>query len=164
MATIYRFIVEEGKGKGSGGRKSGGNSKKGTAKRYNIFSMLGEGNKGGVEHNRKLRAINPLLNRATGGWFEKGMRLGRAGAGLVQFKKKPTGGYQFAGLSGTAIAIIIAFAIQMLLKWQSGEIQRANMENKQNFKRMETGRSAIHGNYSVANNVWNGKISYNENK
>ena len=66
MATIYRFIVEN-KVKESGGRKSSGDSgysKKTTAKKGKWVSLFG-GEKGGVEHNRKMRAINPLMNKMT---------------------------------------------------------------------------------------------------
>ena len=107
MATIYRFIVEQKTTTTSSGRKSSadsGVSKKTTAKKGRWVSVLG-GEKGGVEHNRKLRAINPLLNKATGGYWEKGMRIGRAGMGLVQ-RNTETGKL---GISGVAIAIIISF-------------------------------------------------------
>ena len=59
-----------------------------------------------------MRAINPLLNKMTGGYWEKGMRVGRAGLGLVQ-RNTETGKL---GVSGPAIAIIIALLIQTLLK------------------------------------------------
>ena len=162
MATIYRFIVEEKSRGGNGGRKSSsdsGMSKKTTAKKGRWVSILG-GEKGGVEHNRKLRAINPLLNKATGGYWEKGMRLGRAGLGLVQ-RNTETGKL---GLSGPAIAIIIAFCIQALLKWQQQEIAKAQKLNAQNFKQLENGVGAIHGEYSISTNIWNGRHTYNENK
>ena len=160
MATIYRFIVEQ-KQTGGSGRKStlGQPSKKTTAKKGRWVSILG-GDKGGVEHNRKMRAINPLLNQMTGGYWEKGMRLGRAGLGLVQ-KNTETGKL---GLSGPAIAIIIAMAIQIALKYWYREFDRANKENTRNFKALENGVTSIHGSYSVAANFWNGKQTYNENK
>ena len=162
MATIYRFIVEQKSiGGASGGRKSSADSgiTKGAAKKGRWVSILG-GEKGGVEHNRKLRAINPLLNKATGGYWEKGMRLGRAGLGLVQ-ENKETGKLR---LSGTSIAIIIAFLIQMTLKMQQKAIIEANKRNAQNFKALENGFGAIHGEYNVSVNVWDGQRTFNENK
>lgn len=161
MATIYRFIVEQKKSESSNGRKpreSG--SKKSVGKKRKTVSIFG-GQKGGVEHNRKMRAINPLLNRMTGGWWEKGMRLGRAGLGLVQFDAE-TGA--FAGLSGVAIAIIVAFVIQTLLKWQASERQKAEKLNAQNYKQLENGYGAIHGQYKISQNVFTGRITYNQNK
>ena len=145
MATIYRFIVEQKTQTSSNGRKVQEKTGKGAAKKGRMVSIFG-GEKGGVEHNRKLRAINPLLNRATGGWWEKGMRLGRAGLGLVQ-RNTETGKL---GISGPAVAIIIAFIIQMLLKWQRTEIIRAEQMNAQNFKQLENGYGAINGQYKVS--------------
>ena len=165
MATIYRFIVENKTSGGGGGRKSGsgdsgGTPKKTTAKKGRAVGWLSGGN-GGVEHNRKMRAINPLLNKMTGGWWEKGTRLGRAGAGLVKVDSE-TG--KFAGFSGPAIAIIIAFVIQAILRWQQKEIAKANQLNAQNFKMLENGVGAIHGEYSISVNLWNGRQTYNQNK
>ena len=163
MATIYRFIVEQKTTQTQGGRKSSstdsGLSAKSTAKKGRWVSILG-GEKGGVEHNRKMRAVNPLLNKATGGYWEKGMRLGRAGIGLVQ-RNTETGAI---GISGTAVAIIIAFVIQAILRWQQKEIAKANQLNAQNFKMLENGVGAIHGEYNISVNLWNGRQTYNQNK
>ena len=124
------------------------------------MSLLG-GSKGGVEHNRKMRAINPLINKMTFGYHEKGMRLGRAALGLI--KVNPETG-AFAGLSGTAVAIIVSLAIQTTLKIQGIQRERAEKTNTQNFKAMENGFSSIHGEYKVSKNFWDGAITYNENK
>ena len=163
MATIYRFIVEQ-KTTSSGGRKSSsessGMSKKSTAKKGKTITLLSS-MKGGVESNRKMRAINPLLNKLTGGWYEKGMRVGRAGLGLLKFDEE-TG--KFAGFSGTAIAIIIAFALQTIMKYQNQQRTIAERKNKQNFKMLENGFGQINGAYDISVNVWNGRLTYNQNK
>ena len=161
MATIYRFIVEQRSTTRDSGRKVSetGGSKKTTAKKGKWVSILG-GEKGGVEHNRKMRAINPLLNRMTGGWWEKGMRLGRASAGLIK-KNTSTGKI---GLSGPAIAIIIAFILQQLMRWQREEMIKAQKMNAQNFKQLENGFGAIHGQYKITTNYFNGRQTYNQNK
>ena len=158
MATIYRFIIEERQG----GRSSGRTTDRGTkcaAKKGRNVSLFG-GSKGGVEHNRKLRAINPLLNKATGGIWEKGMRVGRAAMGLVT-KNTETGKL---GLSGPAIAIIIAFIIQTVMQFQNNEIQKAKKSNTQNYTQLENGFGAIHGAYEVTSSWWNGRITLNQNK
>ena len=163
MATIYRFIIEQKQSGGSGGRKSSKDSgldPKTPSKKGKTVTLLGS-MKGGVEHNRKFRAINPLLNRITGGWWEKGTRLGRAGLGLVKFNSE-TGKY--AGFSPVAFAIIAAFVIQMLMKWQKKERERADRMNAQDFKNLENGVGAIRGQYSIAVNFWNGRRTYNQNK
>lgn len=164
MATIYRFIIEQKQARGGGtgdGRepRQTTGSKKVTAKKGRWVSIFG-GEKGGVEHNRKMRAVNPLLNRITGGWWEKGTRVGRAGLGL--FKKNTETGA--IGISGPAIAIIIAFVIQLLLKWQAKERQKAEQMNAQNYKQLENGVGAIHGQYKISQNVFTGRVTYNQNK
>ena len=161
MATIYRFIVEQRVRTTGNGRtvRDSSATTKSTAKKGRWVSIFG-GEKGGVEHNRKMRAINPLLNRMTGGWWEKGMRLGRAGAGLIK-RNTETGKL---GISGPAIAIIIAFAIQMFLKIQKNEQVKAEKLNAQNFKQLENGVSAIHGQYKITTNYFNGRQTYNQNK
>lgn len=161
MATIYRFIVEN-KTTSGGGRKSSadsGVSKKTTAKKGRYVSIFG-GEKGGVEHNRKMRAINPLLNKATHGYWEKGMRLGRAASGLVT-KNTETGKL---GISGPAIAIIIALVIQTVLKIQNMSRQKSLDMNSQNYKMLENGVSAVHGEYELNVNLWNNRTTYNQNK
>lgn len=161
MATIYRFIVEN-KTRESGGRKSSsesGISRKTTAKKGKWVSLFG-GEKGGVEHNRKMRAINPLLNKMTGGYWERGMRLGRAAGGLVKVNTE-TGAL---GLSGPAIAIIIAMIIQMLLKYWNQQRMLADQANKQNFTMLENGFGSINAAYDVSTNIWTGRLTYNQNK
>ena len=160
MATIYRFIVEQKTRSTGEGRKPRESIGKGAGKKGKWVSVLGIGEKGGVEHNRKMRAVNPLLNRATGGWWEKGTRLGRAGLGLLK-QNTETGKY---ALSGPAIAIIIAFIMQMLLKWQSQEMQKAQKMNAQNYKQLENGIGAIHGQYKISTAFWTGRHTYNQNK
>ncbi len=162
MATIYRFIVEQRTRQSGNGRQVSAattTDKKSAAKKGRMVSIFG-GEKGGVEHNRKMRAINPLLNRVSGGWWEKGQRLGRAGLGLVT-KNTETGKL---GVSGPAIAIIISFIITMLMKWQAQERVRAERMNAQNYKQLENGYGAIHGQFKISQNAFNGRITYNENK
>lgn len=159
MATIYRFIVEQKISSTGDGRKTRTPGGKGASKKGKWVSLFG-GEKGGVEHNRKMRAINPLLNRMTGGWWEKGMRISRAGLGLVK-RNTQTGKL---GISGPAIAILIAFMIQMLMAWQKNEMIKAQKMNAQNFKQLENGLGAIHGAYKVSSNFWTGRHTYNQNK
>ena len=75
MATIYRFIVENRNGGGSGnGRKNNEAPSKKITSKGKWVSLL-QGEKGGVEHNRRMRAINPVLNKATHGYWEKGIEI-----------------------------------------------------------------------------------------
>lgn len=163
MATIYRFVIEQ---KQSGGRgDSGGKPRasKGAAKKGRDLPLFG-GSKGGVEHNRKMRAINPLLNKVTGGAWEKGVRLTRAAGGLIK-RNTETGKLS---IGGPAIAIIIAFVIMTvwnsIAKWNQRERYTADRLNAENFKQLENGSGAIHGSYKIMVNGWSGRITYNENK
>ena len=108
-----------------------------------------------------MRAINPLLNKATHGYWEKGMRVGRAAAGLVKVDAE-TG--KFAGISGTAVAIIINIVLQTLMKYQNKEREKAQQFNRHNYKAMENGFGAVHGEYETAIDFWSGKVTYNENR
>lgn len=159
MATIYRFIVEQKTRTTGDGRQPRQSASKGAAKKGRMVSLFG-GEKGGVEHNRKMRAINPLLNRITGGAWEKGMRLGRATTGLIK-RNTETGKI---GFSGTAIAIIIAMVIQAYIKIQQAETQKAQKLNAQNFKQLENGIGAMNGQFEITTNWFNGRHVYNQNK
>ena len=165
MATIYRFIVEQKTtgSKESTGRKSNGTkaSKKGAGKKGAQTTTLLGSAKGGVEHNRYMRAVNPLLNRMTGGYYEKATRVGRAGLGLVKFNKA-TGA--FAGFSGVAIAIIVSFIIQTVLKIQNQQMAIAERKNERNYKAMENGVGGVRGQYDANVSFWDGRITYNQNK
>ena len=163
MATIYRFIIEQKAQADNGGRRStntSGKATKGAAKKGKSISLFG-GEKGGVEHNRKLRAINPLINKATYGAWEKGMRATRAGIGLVKSAKED-------GLKGVfggpALVILIQMVLLGLLKWQEFERDKATKQNIQNFKQLENGVGAIHGAYEVSTHILTGRQTYNQNK
>lgn len=162
MATIYRFIVEQ-KTSTNSSATSKAVATKGAAKKGKNIPLFG-GPKGGVEHNRKMRAINPILNKVTGGAWEKGTRLTRAAGGLIKVNDQ-TGKLS---IGGPAIAIIIAFILQtawnLIAKWNARERQEAEKLNAQNFKRLENGGGAVHGSYKLVVDGWSGRISYNENK
>ena len=160
MATIYRFIVEQKVSSTGSGRNPRSVAGKGAAKKGRSVSFFG-GDRGGVEHNRKMRAINPLLNRMTGGLWEKGMRLTRAGIGLGKSVEK-NGAKGI--LTGPALYIIIALVITTLLKWQQQEIKKARELNAKNYKQLENGYGSIHGQYKVSTAFLTGRHTYNQNK
>ena len=160
MATIYRFIIEQKTTTAGDGRKVREPVVKGASKKGRDFSLF-SGDRGGVEHNRKMRAINPLLNRMTGGIWEKGMRIGRASIGLYQGVEK--NGIKGI-LSGPAVYIIFAFMLTMLMKFLESEQKKAMHQNMQNFKQLENGIGAVHSQYKVTTNFWTGRHTYNQNK
>lgn len=161
MATIYRFIVEQKQSGGGGSGKP--RATKGAGKKGSHMPLFG-GSKGGVEHDRKMRAINPIINKVTGGVWEKGTRLTRAAAGIVKTNPK-TGKLS---LSGPSVAIIVAFVLitvwNVFAKWNQRERMKAEKLNAENYKRLENGGAAIHGSYKIMVDGWSGRINYNENK
>lgn len=160
MATIYRYIVELREG-GADGRTNNTTSKKGAGKKGKDTLNTFGSSRGGVEHGRRMRAINPLLNRATGGYWEKGMRIGRASIGMAKnVQEKGIKGV----MAGPAWAIIVAFIIQTFFKLQNKNLEWGQQRNIQNYKQMETGIGQVHGEYSVSRNFWSGRVTYNENK
>ena len=162
MATIYRFIVEQRTRETSSGRKGGDGTStrasKGAAKKGKTVSLFG-GEKGGVEHNRKMRAINPLINKGTYGHYEKGMRALRAARGIVKQDKKGN-----ISISGVSIAILVQMLFLMLLKMQQYDRNRAQKENDQNFKQLENGIGSVHSQYKVSTAFFTGRHTYNQNK
>lgn len=160
MATIYRFIVEQ---KGGGGSGNSGASKKSTAKTITPLKMLTGGVGGGANNNRSMRGINALMNSAIPN-YEKGVRFAKASLGLVKLKQKENGGYAFAGISGTALAVLFVLMLRIAMAHHKKLIEKEERNNNANYKKMETGQTAIHGQFSVVQNYWSGKLTFNENK
>jgi hypothetical protein len=161
MATIYRFIVE-GVGT-SDAKKLLENSdvdangeiipKKGAGSKGGA-SLLAH-NRGGVDHNRYMRPINPLINRMTGGYWEKGQRVGRAIQQLpADFKAKGMG-----ALGSVASLILIQFAIMEIDKYVREQKKKAKEENQANYLKIVSGQTTIGTDYKVSRNIF-GKITY----
>lgn len=160
MATIYRFIVEARKATGvsydADGNpvpaKGAGSKGGGSLTAHNPFGK----NKGGVEHNRYMRPINPLMNQITGGWWEKGQRLGRATAGVLDVGSKKGIG---AALTSTGALIILQFAIMMAVQAFQDQQKKAKEENQSNFLKIKSGQTTIGQDYKVSKDIF-GKITY----
>ena len=157
MATIYRFIVEN-KSTGNGGK--GGASKKSTTKTITPLKMLGGD---GVNHNRSMRGVNAVMNSVIPN-YEKGVRLTKSVLGLTKWKQKEGGGYQFAGVSITAIMVLAVLMLRIAMAHHKKMIEKEEKNNDANFKKLETGQNAIHSQFSVSSHFWNGKLTFNENK
>lgn len=162
MATIYRFIVEAQKASGvqydaDGNvipRKGAGSKGGGSGRGFNLG-----GSRGGVEHNRYMRPINPLMNRLTGGYWEKGQRVGRALLGLPESFKTKDGKFTMAGLGSTASLILIQFAIMEVDKLIREQMKKAKEENQANYLKIVSGQTTIGQDYKVSRNIF-GKITY----
>jgi hypothetical protein len=159
MATIYRFIVEDMTSnqarnvnvdgepvptKGAG-TKGGGNNQ--------LFNF--GGSRGGVEHNRYMRPINPLMNRFTGGWWEKGQRVGRAAMALPS----EIGAKGMGALGSVASLILIQFAIMEFDRWFREQKRKANEENQANFLKLKSGATTLGQDYKINKNIF-GRITY----
>ena len=160
MATIYRFIVEARKATGvsydADGNpipaKGAGSKGGGSLLAHNPSGK----NRGGVEHNRYMRPINPLMNQLTGGWWEKGQRLGRAGAGVLDVAKTKGIG---AALGSTGSLIILQFAIMMAVQAFKDQQKKAKEENQANFLKIKSGQTTLSQDYKVSRNIF-GLITY----
>lgn len=164
MATIYRFIVEAQKAsgvsydadgnviprKGAGSKGGAGGSGRG----FNVG-----GSRGGVEHNRYMRPINPLMNRLTGGYWEKFQRVGRAVGGLPEAFKTKEGKFNMGGFTSTASLILLQFAIMEVDKYVREQMKKAKEENQANYLKIVSGQTPLGQDYKVSRNIF-GKITY----
>jgi hypothetical protein len=160
MATIYEFIV----------RSQGGVSGQALDADGNPIPLKGAGVKGGtsltahnptgkssggVDHNRYMRPINPLINRWTGGYWEKGQRAYNAMRQLpAEFHAKKIG-----ALTSVASLILIQLAIMEFDRWFREQQKKAKEENKANFLKITSGQTVIGQDYKVSKNIF-GKITY----
>jgi len=160
MATIYRFIVEASKA-GIGSFDADGNPipRKGAGSKGggSLIAHNPSGkNSGGVEHNRFMRPINPLLNRVTGGYWEKAQRAGRS---IGQIGSDLANKKGISAFTGTAGLILLQLAIMEFDKWFREQQKKAKEENQANFLKIVSGQTTIGQDYKVSRNIF-GKITY----
>lgn len=158
MATIFRFLVEDKATKSIGkdvvfDANGVAMPKKGAGSK----NILGTGfTHGGVDHNRYMRAINPVLNRYTGGMWEKGMRLYRAGTGVVQTA-------QASGLGAAAVSVggilIAQFIIMESVKAIERAIKEAKEDNQANYFKIKNGTMLLGRESTPRKNIF-GKVLY----
>jgi len=164
MATIYRFIVEANQATGvatdadgnvipaKGAGSKGGSSGSGSGFNFG-------GSRGGVEHNRYMRPINPLMNRLTGGYWEKANRVGRAIGGLPESFKTKDGKFTASGFGSTASLILIQFAIMEVDRIIREQMKKTKEENQSNYLKIVSGQTTLGQDYKVSRNIF-GKITY----
>ena len=163
MATIYRFIVEARKATGvsydADGNpipaKGAGSKGGGSLLAHNPSGK----NRGGVEHNRYMRPINPLMNQLTGGWWEKGQRLGRSVMSLPEAFRTKDGKFTAAGFGSTGALLILQFAIMMGIQAFKDQQKKAKEENQANFLKIKSGQTTLSQDYKVSKNIF-GLITY----
>jgi hypothetical protein len=154
MATIYRFIVEEKQGNANTSTTANGVSvpRNGAGnKGFNLGGMFG-----GTEHNRFMRPLNSVMNRVTGGVWEKGTRLVRAGGNVIN--AGANGG--LAGILGSVgFAIIVQFLVIEMMKMFDQEKKKAREENQSNFLKIKTGQTVLGPDYKINKDIF-GRITY----
>jgi hypothetical protein len=154
MATIYRFIVEEKQGNaGHADTVDGASVPRNGAgnKGFNLGGMFG-----GTEHNRFMRPINSVMNRVTGGVWERGVRITKAGANVMN--AGANGG--LAGVLGSVgFAIIVQFLVIEMMKMFDQEKKKAREENQSNFLKIKTGQTVLGPDYKINKDIF-GRITY----
>ena len=154
MATIYEFIVRD---QTKDGKKLMVDSETGEviAKSSVAKEKPLSGSNKGVDHNRYMRAVNPLINRYVPG-FEKYVRGGRAIVGmydtLVQTGIK-------SAITGVGAIVLLELALTKLDDLRREKIEEAKKENIANYNKIITGQTQLSQNVKATKNIF-GKITF----
>ena len=154
MATIYEFIVRD---QTKDGKKLMVDNETGEV--IGKSSVAKEkplsGSNKGVDHNRYMRAVNPLINRYVPG-FEKYVRGGRAIIGvydtLVQTGIK-------SAITGVGAIVLLELALTKLDDLRREKIEEAKKENIANYNKLITGQTQLSQNVKATKNIF-GKITF----
>ena len=154
MATIYEFIVrdqtKDGKQEMIDPDTGEVIAKKSVAKDKPL-----SGSNKGVDHNRYMRAVNPLINRYVPG-FEKYVRGGRAIIGvydtLVQTGIK-------SAITGVGAIVLLEMVLTTLDDLRREKIEEAKKENVANYNKLITGQTQLSQNVKATKNIW-GKVTF----
>ena len=154
MATIYEFIVRDqtknGKIEMIDPDTGEVIAKKSVAKEKPL-----SGSNKGVDHNRYMRAVNPLINRYVPG-FEKYVRGGRAIVGV--FDTLAQTGIKSA-ITGVGAIVLLELALTKLDDLRREKIEEAKKENIANYNKLITGQTQLSQNVKATKNIW-GKITF----
>ena len=154
MATIYEFIVRD---QTKDGKKLMVDDETGEviAKSSVAKEKPLSGSNKGVDHNRYMRAVNPLINRYVPG-FEKYVRGGRAIVGvydtLVQTGIK-------SAITGVGAIVLLELALTKLDDLRREKIEETRKENIANYNKLITGQTQLSQNVKATKNIW-GKITF----
>ena len=154
MATIYEFIVRD---QTKDGKKLMVDNETGEV--IGKSSVAKEkplsGSNKGVDHNRYMRAVNPLINRYVPG-FEKYVRGGRAVVGmydtLVQTGIK-------SAITSVGAIVLLELALTKLDDLRREKIEEAKKENIANYNKLITGQTQLSQNVKASKNIF-GKITF----
>ena len=154
MATIYEFIVRD---QTKGGKNLMVDNETGEviAKSSVAQEKTLYGSNKGVDHNRYMRAVNPLINRYVPS-FEKYVRGGRAIVGMYDtFVKEGL----TASLTSVGAIVLLEMVLTKLDDMRREKIEEAKKENIANYNKLVTGQSQLSQNVVATQNIW-GKITF----
>ena len=154
MATIYEFIVRD---QTKNGKQEMIDPETGEviAKKSVAKEKPFSGSNKGVDHNRCMRAVNPLINRYVPG-FEKYVRGGRAVVGVYDtFVKEGL----TASLTSVGAIVLLEMVLTKLDDMRREKIEEAKKENIANYNKLVTGQSQLSQNVVATQNIW-GKITF----
>ena len=154
MATIYEFIVRD---QTKDGKKLMVDNETGEVigKKSVAKEKPFSGSNKGVDHNRYMRAVNPLINRYVPS-FEKYVLSGRAIVGV--FDTIVQEGITSAMTSVGAI-ILLQLALTKLDDLRREKIEEAKKENIANYNKLITGQTQLSQNVKATKNIF-GKITF----
>ena len=154
MATIYEFIVRDQTKNGKQemidpdtGEVIGKSS---VAKEKPL-----SGSNKGVDHNRYMRAVNPLINRYVPA-FEKSVRGGRAIVGVFDTLSKA--GIKSA-MTSVGTIVLLEMVLTTLDDLRREKIEEAKKENIANYNKLITGQTQLSQNVKATKNIF-GKITF----
>ena len=154
MATIYEFIVRD-QTKNSKQEMIDPDTGEVISKKSVAKEKPFSGSNKGVDHNRYMRAVNPLINRYVPG-FEKYVRGGRAIVGmydtLVQTGIK-------SAITGVGAIVLLELALTKLDDLRREKIEEAKKENIANYNKLITGQTQLSQNVKATKNIF-GKITF----
>ena len=154
MATIYEFIVRD---QTKDGKKLMVDDETGEviAKSSVAKEKPLSGSNKGVDHNRYMRAVNPLINRYVPG-FEKYVRGGRAIVGV--FDTLVQTGITSA-MTGVGAIVLLELALTKLDDMRREKIEETKKENIANYNKLITGQTQLSQNVKATKNIF-GKITF----
>ncbi len=154
MATIYEFIVRD---QTKNGKQEMIDPETGEviAKSSVAKTKPLSGSNKGVDHNRYMRAVNPLINRYVPG-FEKYVRGGRAIVGV--FDTLAQTGIKSA-ITGVGAIVLLEMVLTTLDDLRREKIEEAKKENIANYNKLITGQTQLSQNVKATKNIW-GKITF----
>lgn len=153
MATIYEFIVKDQTTKES--RMIDSDTGEVIARNEVKKSKPFSGSNKGVDHNRYMRAVNPLVNRYVPN-FEKSVRAGRAIAGIYDTTLQ--NGF-VSGFTGVGAVVMLELILVKLDDLRREQLEKAKADNLANYNKLITGQTQLSNTINASKNIF-GKITF----